>query len=198
VQVYTTPSMGAAPGSTAPMVPARKKSGCGCCGCLGGCLLLLLLSVGLLAASVFFLDTGKLVDRGLGFSYYQFARPWIIETISVKSSPEDRQQVIMIADTFVATYLNMSEEEKKPLRKELIQLLYYSSQGKPFGMEKFPHVESLRDQVMKKVLKENPQWGTLPGYNPRPVPPPGAPKTIRPPTPIAPPPQEKPMPRLKF
>ena len=82
-----------------------NKSGCGCCGCLTGCLFVLFLPFIVMAVLYFTVDFGDLADRAIDISYQQIFRPKIIEpSLSRDLKPLEKQAALQLSDQFIQDY----------------------------------------------------------------------------------------------
>lgn len=190
----TPPALGSAPNPGTTMVYApKKKSGCGCCGCLSGCLVLLLLSLGVLAGALFFLDLGKLADQTLLFTYKTAARPLIIESFNPQTSDLERKQALEVMDGYVDAYMNLPAEDKKPIRQEALIFLYHEIQNQKVPNDKVVHLNIFIENTQKNLMNQHHDWNPTPTL-PQTI----SPKILEPTVPPPPPPEQKPIPRLKF
>lgn len=124
-----------------PNPATAKKSGCGCCGCLTGCLLAILIPIGILFALYFTIDFGKMTDHTLVWTYKQVIRPKIIEaSLSASLTPEQKNAALQLSDQFVEDYTKLPAEEKKLIRNEALIYLYYDMQNQKAPPEEIVHL----------------------------------------------------------
>ena len=138
--------LGTAAMATTPMA-RPKKSGCGCCGCMFGCLFIIVAMLGSLVGAYFFLDFGPIIERQLYSSYKGQIRPLIEQKLALKMGPAERQQTMAGLDFVLDEYMKLPEDEKKPLRKEIKLYLWYEIEGQKVPPEKVPHLLQFQKQV---------------------------------------------------
>ncbi len=186
-------------GNTAPAGPTpyqpmpRKKGGCCSCGCLSGCLGVILLIIGMGVGFWYFvLYDAHYVQRAdtvISWTYYNVARPKIIDTFSAGMSDQERQQFLQMTDSGVQKYMTLPPEEKQAILSESTTALYYLWTQQVLPPEKIPHLKAFADRLQQDW--EQPMRQMQQRQN-QPSPFDGLPK--EPPRPSIP--DEKPMPRL--
>jgi hypothetical protein len=144
-----------------PNPATPKKSGCGCCGCLSGCLVALLIPIGILFALYFTMDFGKMTDHTLVWAYKEVFRPKIIEaSLSASLSPQEKNAALQLSDQFVEDYLKLPEEEKKLIRREAFTYLYYDMQNQAPPPEEIIHLNRFIE-TQKQKFQDNPAFPLL-------------------------------------
>src|SRR5262250_1111669 len=136
---YAVQSGGApvgAPGAQPKGQPT--KSGCGCCGCLFGCLAVLLIPPIILLILYFTVDVGKYGDQAAVWSYYNLVRPQMEEKLK-SSQDADKQKVLAVTDHYVDAYQKLPDAERKLVRQEALTYFYYESQNQKAPPEKVQH-----------------------------------------------------------
>jgi len=143
--------------STPNMNPATpRRSGCGCCGCLSGCLFMLMLPFLVLAILFFTLDMGKVADQGLHWWYRDVVRARVLEpSLPSSLSPQQKQEALQLADQVVDDYMNLPEAQKKLIRKEALAYFYYDIQNKPVPPSEVMHLTAFIEG-QKRKLQNNP------------------------------------------
>lgn len=132
--------------------PARpKKSGCGCCGCLFGCLVAFLIPIGILLGIYFTVDFSSMTDQVIDISYRQIFRPKIIETSLSNLKPSEKQAALQLADQFFQDYMTLPKEEKKLIREEILTYIYYDLQNKKVSPDQIPHLNKFIEDEAKKM-----------------------------------------------
>src|SRR4030095_8830446 len=173
------------------------KSGCGCCGCLFGCLAVLLIPPLILLILYFTVDVGKFGDQAMVWTYYNVVRPRVIEPAMKNTTDTQKQQALAVMDHYVEAYQKLPDAERKLIRQEAMTYLYYESQNQKAPPEKVQHLNQFIQSQIQILQQKYPQG--VPSINPpstSPSAPPTAPPPSLPLTPRAPPPTpaERPTP----
>jgi hypothetical protein len=137
--------------------PQTKKSGCGCCGCLAGCLAVILLPIIAMMVLYFTVDFGKVGDSSLVWSYRHVVRPQILEPSLKDLKPTDKAMALDIFDSYVDAYEKLPDVERKQIREELWNYVYYQSQDQPVPPEKVMHFNRFIQDQMEVLKKKYPQ-----------------------------------------
>jgi len=132
----------------------KRKSGCGCCGCFTGCLILLLLPPLIFGILFFTLDLGEKVDEAMIYSYYQYGRPAIIQAFDAKMSESERKQSMEVLDSYVEAYHQLPKEDRRLVRKEALVYLFYSAQGKEPPPEKVSNFMRFFDAHLNQLKQK--------------------------------------------
>lgn len=149
------------PNPAMPNPATPNKSGCGCCGCLTGCLFVFLLPFILMGIVYFTVDLGGLADQVIDLSYREIFRPRIIEaSLSTSLAPADKQAALKVSDQFIEDYLKLPKEEKRYIRHEAITYLYYDMQNKKLPPSETPHLNNFIN-AEKQKLQSNPAFHFL-------------------------------------
>jgi len=144
------------PPMATPATPV-KKSGCGCCGCLVGCLAVILIPIIALVVLYFTVDFGKMGDRAADWTYHSVIRPQILEPSLKDLKPEDRAMALDIFDSYVDAYEKLPDVQRKQIREELWNYVYYQSQQQPVPPEKVVHLNQFIQNQMEVLKRKYPQ-----------------------------------------
>lgn len=141
--------------------PPQSRSGCGCCGCLSGCLFMLMLPFVIIAVLYFTIDMGKMADTGLNWWYRDVVRARVLEpSLPASLTPQQKQDALRMADQVVDDYMNLPESEKKLIRSEVLTYIYYDVQKKPIPPAEISHLTNFIDG-QKRKLQNNPLFPLL-------------------------------------
>lgn len=155
--VQTTSNPNPAPTGAPSTFQQPSKSGCGCCGCLFGCILILLIPPLVAVILYFTVDFGKVGDQGLFWAYENVVRPRIEEQLDPSMSPSDKKMVLEITDSFVNAYRNLPSGERKEIRRELLTYFYYNAQNQPPPPEEVRHLNRFVETQMEILKQKYPQ-----------------------------------------
>ena len=145
------------PPPMATPAPQTTKSSCGCCGCLGGCFAVILIPIIALIVFYFTVDFGKVGDSTLVWSYRNVIRPQILEPSLKDLKPEEKAMTLDIFDSYVAAYEKLPDQERKQIREELWNYMYYQSQNQPVPPDKVMHLNRFIQTQMEVLKKKYPQ-----------------------------------------
>lgn len=146
--------------------PTSGKSGCGCCGCLSGCLFMLMLPFVILAVLYFTVDMGKMADSGINWWYRDVVRARVLEpSLPASLTPQQKQEALQMADQVVDDYMNLPESEKKLIRSEVLTYIYYDVQNKKPSPTEIMHLTAFIEG-QKRKLQNNPIYPLLDSKNP--------------------------------
>lgn len=141
------------PPATYQQQPAQKKSGCGgCgCGCFSGCLIILLLIGGFIAAVYFFgfKDDRYIghIDRVVIWTYQGAIRPKLADQFTTGMPDEERTRFLQLSDAAVDKYLALPPPEKKAILSEAAVAFWYLQNGSILPPEKIPHLKQFIDSL---------------------------------------------------
>lgn len=148
------------------MNPPQNRSGCGCCGCLSGCLFMLMLPFVILAVLYFTIDMGKMADTGLNWWYRDVVRARVLEpSLPASLTPQQKQEALQMADQVVDDYMNLPESQKKLIRSEMLTYIYYDVQKKPIPPSEIMHLTTFIEG-QKRKLRSNPIFPLLDNTSP--------------------------------
>ncbi|MFO1519912.1 MAG: hypothetical protein U1F57_09665 [bacterium] len=145
------------PPQAMPYPPQQTKSGCGCCGCLTGCLVALMIPPLILLVLYFTVDFGKWTDRAMIWGYHEVFRPQVLEPALSGAKPEDKKLGMEVFDHFVDAYDALPESEKKEIRHEIPTFLYYQMNNQKAPPEKVAHLTQFFQNQMEILKKKYPQ-----------------------------------------
>jgi hypothetical protein len=131
---------------------APKKSGCGCgCGCFSGCLIILLLIGGFIAAVYFFgfRDDRYIghIDRVVVWTYQGAIRPKLASQFTTGMPDEERTRFLQLSDAAVDKYLALPPQEKKAILSEAVVAFWHLQNGSILPPEKIPHLKQFIDSL---------------------------------------------------
>jgi len=142
---------------TAPLVespnmapPAPRKRGCGCfTGCLAflGIVFIFLIGSGV-ALWYAFQNAGDISDKMVQWTYYNVARPQIIENLPPNLKESEKERILNTSDNAVNSYLTLPPQKKKVLLKEAFIAVYYYSQDQIIPPNQIPNLQKfIEEQV---------------------------------------------------
>lgn len=131
----------------------QKKGGCCGCGCFSGCLVVLLLIVGLGVGFWYLVfHNARYVqhtDALIVWTYRNVARPKIVDTFSTGMSDAERQQFLALTDGAVEKYLALTPEDKQAILGEATTALWYLWTQQMLPPDQIPHLKKFAEELQR-------------------------------------------------
>ncbi|MCE9625086.1 MAG: hypothetical protein K8R69_06495 [Deltaproteobacteria bacterium] len=131
----------------------RKKGGCCGCGCFSGCLVLLLLIVGMVVGFWYFvIHNASYVqqsDTVIVWAYRNVARPKMIEMFAAGMNEQERSHFLQMTDGAIDKYVALPADEKQAILAESTTALWYLWSEQMLPPEKIPHLQKFAEDLQK-------------------------------------------------